>query len=137
MRLRHALAVLLGMLLAAWQSTLLANHLYDGALALALALCLLALWFRQLPVRVATSLLLLACVLLGFGYFSRLAEQRLAQRFAPLEARGDSVTVLAEVVDLPRVSELPGREATRLSLQLRGDPSLTEATAPRHRACGG
>lgn len=124
MRLRHALAVLLGMLLAAWQSALAASSLYQSALALALLFGALALWQRQKRAGIASGLLLISCALLGFSYFSQVAAQRLAQRFTPTEVRGDAVSVLAEVVDLPRASELPGREATRLSLRLSADPSL-------------
>ena len=129
MRLRHALAVLLGMLLGAWQSVLAPTALYQGALALALILALLSLWLRRRSARPALSvgLSLLACALLGFGYLSVVAQQRLAQRFAPLEVRGDRVAVIAKVVDLPRHGELFGRDATRLSLQLQADPRLGQA----------
>lgn len=124
MRLRHALAIVLGMLLAAWQSVLASGSLCNAAFAMALVFGVFGFWRRQSHARLAGGALLIAGLLFGFGYFNRVAQQALAQRFAPIEARGDAVSVLAEVVDLPRVSELPGREATRLSLRLHPEPSL-------------
>ena len=123
MRLRHALAVLLGTLLGAWQSVLWNALTYQLVLVLALVLAVLAFAQKTRP-HYRTGLALAACALFGFGYVSMVAQQRLEQRFAPLEARGDSVEVVAEVIDLPRRGELAGRDATRLSLRLQASPAL-------------